>query len=56
MGPTKEAVETVAALTGLKVSTVSDLLNAGWTYVEALNQVRIWQGPEARFRNSSTTL
>lgn len=48
-GATKEAVEEVAKRTGLKVSTVSDLLQVGWTYCESAGEVRSWQGPEAKF-------
>lgn len=44
----QKAVESLAASLGLKVSTVVDLLNSGWTFRERMNQPRLWEGPEAR--------
>lgn len=45
----QKVVESVAASLGLKVSTVVDLLNAGWTFTEKMGQPRRWEGPELKF-------
>lgn len=44
----QKVIESVAASLGLKVSTVVDLLNAGWTFTEKMGQPRRWEGPEAK--------
>lgn len=44
----RRALKEVSRRTGLKVSTVADLLRAGWSYKEVINQVRVWEGPEAQ--------
>ena len=44
-GPTKEAVDHVSSITGLKVATVRDLLESGWTYAEGCDMYPTWYHP-----------
>lgn len=41
----KSQIDRIAQLTGLKNSTVQDLLESGWMYTETLNQMPKWQQP-----------
>ena len=45
---TKQAVRTVALMTGLREGTVLDLLRSGWAYTEQIDCLPRWQrlGPE----------
>lgn len=46
----RKALEEVSRRTGLKLATVADLLERGWTYVENIEHESRWLSPEAQLK------
>lgn len=54
MGSKRDFIRAISEGSGLKKSTVRNLLNNGWTYSTGVKTVRQWIGPESKFVNPPT--